>query len=542
MDVTLKKSWYLLNYQVRLFMRKCFAIAMLVAGVSLILAGCSIPRKVTRATVLRKTTTTTQSLSATYLSPDGVVADWVVKENQLPGTTAWEITQTTGNTIAGYANLTGVQAGQSVNLYVNTTAPQYFIQAFRMGYYQGDYGRLMWTSSQLRGVNQRACPLTPGINMISCNWSLSYTFKIPNSWPQGDYLFKLNAEPGQQSYIPLTIWDPSSHATYLIDNSVFTWQAWNNWGGYDLYGGLSSTGALTYDDRSRVLSFDRPYATGNGAGDFLGNELPLIEFMEKNGLDVSYINDILFSENPNVILNHKVYLSLGHAECWDLNERNAALEGIAHGVNFVFFAASPILRHVRMQPGPHDSPDREMVDYRDPQKDPLYGINNLEVTGNTWAQPPTNLPAAQIVGDTYGGYGINDPMVIVDASAWPFQGTGLQNGSQLAGVVRFDYDHYVPANYDPPDVQILGHSPVPYPSPSYADMTYYTNLTSKAGVIATGTNFWIPSLTPCPPSQTNCPAPYLRKITANILNVFGQGPAGISHPSQTNWQQFYPSG
>jgi hypothetical protein len=492
----------------------------------------------TRAT---RITTTTKASNSTFLGPEGVEASWVVNENKKPGTASWQIQSTRGPSISGYANTTAAYVGNSVKIYVSTQAPYFTIAAYRMGYYGGDFARLIWQSGQYTGINQPTCPLVSGINMITCNWTNPVTVNITAAWVQGDYLLKLSAVGGQQSYVPLTIVDPTSSATYVIDNSVFTWQAWNNYGGYDMYGGAAPGQGATYDNRARVMSFDRPYATGEGAGDFLGNELPLVEYVEQHGLDVTYWTDVYFSENPQLLLNHKVYLSLGHAECWDNQERAEAVTGIAKGVNFIFFGASPILRHVRLQPGPNGTADREMVDYRDPTEDPLYGKNNAWVTGNTWAQPPTNLPASQIVGNTYGGYDINAPMIIVDASAWPFKGTNVTNGFQLPHVVQFDFDHFVPGQEGPSNVQILAHSPVTtsYGVRAYADMTYYTDSQSNAGVIATGTNFWIASMTPCQPT-TNCPASVVRAITGNILYVFGQGPAGLKYPSQTNWQQFYP--
>ena len=139
-----------------------------------------------------------------------------------------------------------------------------------------------------------------------------------------------------------------------------------------------------------------------------------------------------------------------------------------------------------------------------------------------------------ITGDTYGGYGINAPLVISDATAWPFAGTGLRDGSALAHVVRSDYDHVTHGQPRPNDVQILTRSPVvtSYGARGVANMTYYTNDVSHAGVIATGTNAWIASLSACPPGPAACPAPAIRAITANILRLFGDGPAGLSRPSR----------
>ena len=42
----------------------------------------------------------------------------------------------------------------------------------------------------------------------------------------------------RQSFVPLTVWDPNSHAAYVVKNDIFTWQAWNEYGGYDFYAGI----------------------------------------------------------------------------------------------------------------------------------------------------------------------------------------------------------------------------------------------------------------------------------------------------------------
>lgn len=463
----------------------------------------------------------------------GVTASWVQAENAKPGTTAWRIPASLpGPAIAGYASVTEAVAGQAVPLYVSTAAPTFHVEAYRMGYYGGTQGRLVWESRTVPGGAQPACPVTPGVNMVYCPWRRSLSVTVGPDWPQGTYLLKLVATGGQQSYVPLTVDDPASHATYLVQNSDFTWQAWNTYGGYDLYEGAAPGRAPTYAGRARVVSFDRPYSLAQGASDFLGNELPLVTFVEQQGLDVTYATDVGLEEDPALMLNHRAFLSLGHDECWALAQRQGAVNAIRHGVNFVFFAASPILRHVRLQRS-RLGPDREMVDYRDPAADPIYKFNKQDATGNTWAAPPADDPPSLITGDTYGGYGINDPLVIADASAWVFAGTGAHDGTALPHVIRSDFDHYVARQPGPTDVQVLAHSPVvtPYGARSYADMTYYTNPASGAGVIATGTNAWIASLTPCPVATSDCPATIVRRVTANILRVFGAGPASDSHPS-----------
>jgi len=483
-----------------------------------------------------------QAGPATFEGPDGVEARWVIGENQKPGTTAWRLSgQANGAPINGYASLTAVSEGGRVRLYVTTRAARYHISAYRMGYYGGKGGRLVWGSGELKGVVQPTCTLTPGTNMVACdNWAPSITLTIGPQFVQGDYLFKLVADPGQQSYIPLTVWDPSSHAAYVVQNSVLTWQGWNNWGGYDMYGGAPVGQTPQYANRALVESFDRPYANGNGAADFMALEFPLVYWAEEHGLDVTYWTDVTFAQFPYLLENHKALLTLGHDESWTLRERNGVIAARAAGVNVVYFGASPVLRHVRLEPSPLGR-DREEVDYRDPTADPIYATDPLNATGNTWAQPPDDDPPSQVVGDTYQGYGLDDPMVVTDANAWPFAGTGVTDGTQLKGVEAGDYDAYDTSQPDPPNVEVLSHSPV-QPEVGhlmYADMTYYTWPGSGGGVLATGTIGWIPALSACTGPLPACPAGVVQSVTGNILRLFGKGPAGKYHASVANWQQYY---
>jgi len=497
--------------------------------------------------------------SKTFLGPYGVETSWVIAENKLPGTTAWEITtQPTATSIQGFSNVTYAAVGARVVLYVNSTAPRFSVDAYRMGYYGGKGGRLVWESSKVPGRVQPACPVTPGINMVACdNWRPSLSFRITSAFLPGEYLLKLVGSGGAESYVLFTVWDPSSRAAYLFKGDVYTEQAWNTYGGYDYYQGLGSC-VPTYPvcNRARVVSFDRPTAPGDGAADFLSNEYPLLRLMEEHGLDVTYADDLTVEQHPSVLLLHKVLLSLGHDECWSLTERRAAQLAQDRGVNMIFFGASAVLRHVRLQASPL-GPDRELVDYRDPDEDPLNGkANPLEVTGNTWFSPPTDWPESGFAGEMYAGFlepgSPEAPFVVEDAKAWIFKGTGLHDGSEVPGVIEADFDHVAPSWPMPADLEVLGHSPIPlsevqtdlgeWGQYTYSDTTYYTTASSKAGVFDSGNNNWIYSLEPCPTSSATCPSGIMQKITDNLLWLFGQGPAGRTMPSVANWQQVAPAG
>ena len=55
-------------------------------------------------------------------------------------------------------------------------------------------------------------------------------------------------------------------------------------------------------------------------------EYPMIRFLENNGYDLSYTTDLDIARsnanNINPLLNHKVFLSVGHDEYWSKEERN----------------------------------------------------------------------------------------------------------------------------------------------------------------------------------------------------------------------------
>ncbi len=498
----------------------------------------------------------------TTMGPYGVTSSTVIAENKRAGTTSWILSaMPASGSIAGFADTTYASVGQTVTLYVTTTAKRFHVVAYRMGYYQGKGARKVWQSAELAGVVQPPCPVTPQINMVSCdNWSESLSIKITSAFVQGDYLLKLVGEGNQQSYVLLTIWDPHSTAAYLVMARSMTEEGWNTYGGYSYYQGegpctLGQTGTYPPCNRARVVSFDRPMLTGQGASDFLGSEYSLVRFMEEHGLDAAYCSDVTVDEHPTVPLHHRALLSLDHDETWSYPERAAAERALEGGVNLVFFGAAALVRHARLQSSTL-GPDRELVDYRDSSEDPLDSRGDANtVTGNTFATPPTSDPVTSLVGSEYSGYVLpaaaSLPFVVYAATSWIFKGTGLKAGGSVPGVIRSDINHVNPTAA-PSDLEVLGHSPIPlsdaysnqgkWNGDTYSDMTYYTRPTGGGGVFDSGTVNWLYALNPCAPAAGSCTTATVGLITGNLLRAVGGGPAGKSHPSVPNAKGVMPPG
>jgi hypothetical protein len=456
---------------------------------------------------------------------------WVVNENARPGTSAWRIRRGAPQDIQGFADHVSAVPGARVKLYIDTTAASFHVVAFRLGYYQGLGGRRIWHSHEHAGIVQPAATTDPDTHMVETSWQRSMTFRVDDTWVQGSYLLKLVASTGGQSYIPLVIRDDTSTAALVIQHQVFTWQAYNDWGGASLYHGPDGT----FPTRSRVVSFDRPYA-GRGAGSML-RALPLISLVEQDGMDVTYSTDLDLEQRPALLRNHRSLITLNHDEYWSTGMRDAVESARSAGVNLVNLGANAIFRHIRLQDSPLGA-DRRVVCYKIRKEDPLNGVDNAEVTVN-WREAPLHDPESAVLGSMYTCDRVSHvDLVVSDASAWPFAGTGLQDGDVIAGAINEEYDRVFPDAPTPASIQVLAHSPVNcHGHPNVADTTYYT-ASSGAGVVNLGTLGWLATLACGPPVQDTWCSAAATQITRTLLTEAANGPLGDAHPAMPNATDF----
>ncbi len=512
-----------------------------------------------RTDTATKRPTSAKSRKLTSTLPDGVVVPTsaaILAENAKTGHAWWVTTPQNAGDIEGFVSQVSATVDDHVSLFVSTKAPQFHVEAYRMGYYQGIGARLVWQSAEVAGIRQPSPALVSPTNTIECQWTPSLTVTIGPTWPPGAYLLKLVGTGGEQQFVPLCVRDDTSKAAVVIQQSVTTWQAYNRWGGYSLYygnadGELSYTHAPaggTYNDRARIVSFDRPYDHdwASGAADFVGNELPVVFHAEKIGLDVTYWTDVDLHVQPQLIANHRMLVSLGHDEYWSQPMRDGAAQAVASGVNLAFLGANACYRQIRFEPS-SIGPNRQQVCYKSAAEDPMTGQNDALVTVN-WAQPPVSRPESQLIGVTYQDIEANADMVISDESSWLLAGTGVTSGQSFAGAVRGEFDRYVPNSSSPTDLDVVAHSIVPNRDGNYSDVTWYT-VPNGGGVFATGNASWVGQLSDSPlvppnvlPSAEPAVTPTLLRIMENVYSVLGTGPAGLSHPSQGNWRAIYTPG
>ena len=337
-------------------------------------------------------------------------------ENARPGDPHWEIRHLGAeHEIEGYAGKASVLPGESFPLFVSTTSSGYQVTAFRMGWYQGDGARQVWQSGPLRGHQQNDPVLAGATNMVKTDWDPA--LDVPtDDWPAGSYLLRLDADSGAQRYVPVTVRSASTAGKVVLKNGVETWQAYNTWGGYDLYKGPDGG----YASRSLAVSLDRPYDE-NGAAMFLTYERNAVKLAEFMGLPLAYVTSMDIAADPHLLDGASALISLGHDEYWSPAERANVTAARDAGVNLAFLGANAMFRRTRLDATGLGS-DRLVACYKTSYADdPMYGHDDALVTSD-WREPVSPDPESSLIGTLYESYPAQAAYVVASPSSWMLQG------------------------------------------------------------------------------------------------------------------------
>ena len=413
-----------------------------------------------------------------------------------------------------------------------------------------------------RGSAQPPCRLTAGINLVSCaDWHRSFSVVLTHAFVQGDYLFKLVASGRDQAYVPLTVWSPSSRATYLIMNRTFTEEGWNAFGGYSYYQGVGpcTLGSPAYPvcNRARVVSFDRPYDTGDGVVGLPRRRVPA--------------RPLLRGARARRRLRHRRDgRRAPRASCRTTGScsRSATTSPGPTPSGWVSSAPSAPASTSSSSAPPRccatcaSSPRRSArTDMRSTTATRARTRSTargsaMEVTGNTWSSPPTDWSAEPFVGEVYSGYlepGLSAGVRRRRRALLGLRGHGAAR--RLRAATRHRERHRprrrVPGHAVEPDgpralahpavqgvhepgdlgpVHLLGHDLLHGPAGATPG--------SSTRATTTGSTRWATRVGAPRP----CASAELQRITGNLLWRFGQGPAGLTRPSRSNLGGIAPLG
>jgi hypothetical protein len=447
-------------------------------------------------------------------------------ENAKPGTTAWQLVRSRlagPMDLAGYTDRVSARSGESFRLYVSSTDGAFTVRAFRIGWYGGKGGRLVWTSSSVPGRRQAPLMLAPG-RMITTNWQPSLT--VPTTgWPAGTYLLLLTAANGKQKYVPITIRSESTRDAVVLVNAVSTYQAYNGWGGYSLYNGPGKSFAT----RSFRVSFDRPY-DGDGAHLLFKSERALIVLAERSGVRLAYLTSRDLDADPAALVGARGIISPGHDEYWSTGMRSAVTKARDAGTNLAFLGANASYWRVRFEPGRLGA-GRVLAGYKSAMADPL---KNRPDTTAMWRSRPFADPENSLTGMLYECFPAAGSFVVRRPEFFLFAGTGARKGSSYPGLVGTEIDRAYPIAGTPANLQVVAHSPATCGPGrhTFSDATYYTTR-SGAGVFATGSMDWHRALRGPDPKHGIGAATvsFAQRVTSNLLAAMAAGPLGRNHPA-----------
>lgn len=469
------------------------------------------------------------------LKSPALLATTLAAENRKPGSKDWQLTYAWPNAkgglrsklIEGYCRRQSVEAGETLEICVSTNPARSFtLDIFRMGYYGGSGARHMQTLGAKEGKPQTDPEIGPR-RLRECRWEPAFTLKIPADWPSGVYLGRLQTVPQAnehpwQNYVVFVVRDRRK-ADVIFQVSDNTWEAYNKWpDDWSLYTDPRHSWASGV-----AVSFDRPYGKypqvveaplSLGSGEFLLWEFPLAYWLEQNGYDVTYTSnsDML---TVDAFTRGRVFLSVGHDEYWDLRQYNSALESVQRGVTHLYLSGNSIMGVTPFQPS-SDGRDKRII-----SRDGVYGGVYGRFPEFFKTDFPSHGPKANLL---MGAHSVHPPngggdWICTKPEHWMFEGTGMQKGERIPGLVGWEF-HGDPAAIPGLEIVAQGTALSSGVAPSDWTATIYPGPRGNF-VFNAATIYWAQGLSSPPGhvlpfshwARPHGPDPRVQRITSNLL-------------------------
>jgi len=399
------------------------------------------------------------------------VVSVIACENSLPGdpSSDWQVAGNGDATLQGFATQISVNVGQTVTFKINTSAPSYHIDIVRFGWYGGDGARIVQagihpdvTPPQV----QPAC-LVDNSNttgLVDCgNWAASAHWAVPATAVSGLYeAHVVRDDTHGDSAIVFVVRNDASHSDIIFQTSDPTWEAYNTYGGNSLY---TCTVACPPGNpqgykAAYKVSYNRPLqalADGGRSTPFY-TEVPLIQWLEANGYDVSYMAGADVDSRGSLLLNHKIFTSTGHDEYWSAAQRANVTAARDAGVNLAFFSGNEVFWKTRWEPSIDGSgtAQRTLVTYKETHFDAPTDPQDPPTWTGTWQDPrfsppadggkPQNALSGQLFLVNSGTHDITVPAAYANLRIWRNTAVAKLTGSQTVtlgsglGTLGYEWD------------------------------------------------------------------------------------------------------
>lgn len=444
----------------------------------------------------------------------------IAAENALPGIRWGLVAPARPGQLEGYASAPSVNHGEPIALHLRADGThQVSWELLRMGWYGGLGARLVARGGPVTVGPQPSPSPDPSTGRVECRWPVSFTIPTDPAWTSGVYLVRLTRDDGPQSYVISVVRADERKGAAVVQASVTTWQAYNDWGGESLY--VSASGQ--WGGYAKEVSFDRPYANDYGAGEFLDYELPFVLWAESRGYDLTYVTNVDVDRDPSLLQGQRLFVSVGHDEYWSRPARAAVESAIGAGVNVAFLSADTCYWQIRLEASSAGTPRRTEVCYKAASLDPL-GTTSLATV--RWRDPPLNDPENALRGVMSDRWQFdNFPFVVAHADSWVYAGTGVQEGDALSPVVGYETDRVFDNGHTPAGLVPLARSPYLQmdAGPNWHNASVYP-APSGAFVFTAGSIEWSWGLSGGPGAAALADA-RIQRMTDNLFQRAGLSPA-----------------
>ena len=480
-----------------------------------------------------------------------VAVNPIVAENMLPGNpqSEWGINGPDSR-LEGFATDISIDQGNTVQFKIDHDAAitDYRIDIYRLGYYDGLGARKVATIDPSSLVDQPA-PLTdPATGLIDAgNWAVSAAWDVPEDAASGVYVAKLVSESGPfaENHMYFVVRDDDGGSDVLFQTSDTTWQAYNNWGGNSLYEGSPA-------GRAFKVSYNRPYDVGTFVSEvsrpIFESEFPMIQWLESNGYDVSYSTGVDTDRRGQELLEHDIFLSVGHDEYWSGRQRANVEAARDAGVNLAFFSGNEVFWKTRWEDSldATGTPNRTLVVYKT-SKD---GVADPSGTWTgTWRDPQNaeGDPENALTGTIYQVNAFRfDTIEVSDMEGklrfW--RDTSLANlapgqtATLTDNVLGFEWDVDIDNGFRPAGLIPLSSTSIAVPAylqdngNTYGPGIGHHSLTlyraeSGALVFGAGTVRWSWGLDESHTGGSSVPDPRMQQATVNLFADMGVQPGSL---------------
>ncbi len=308
---------------------------------------------------------------------------------------------------------------------------------------------------------------------------MSASWSVPATATSGVYIAKLvreDPEDGRASHVPFIVRDDDGGSDILFQTADTTWQAYNSYGGASLYWGSAG-------GRATKVSYNRPFSTrccsfpsGKFESFIFGAEYPMIRWLERNGYDVSYFTGVDADRRGGEMLEHRVYMPVGHDEYWSGTQRNNVEAARAAGINLAILSGNHGFWKTRWESSIDGSGTqrRTLVCYKeteaDAKIDPLPGVWTGTWRDANFGPHDGGRPENALNGSLFMVNGVrNDAMEVPSADGkmrfWRNTSVANLGASQKAvlptGVLGHEWDEDLDNGFRPPGLVRLSTTTVP---------------------------------------------------------------------------------